>query len=307
MSYEEFPVFFPSGPWALSAIVCLPTEAQIREQGVVLLPSSAATRVHRNRMWVVAARELADRGYASIRVDYHGTGDSQGHATQFDLEQPFHEDVAAASAYFTSVTGVTSLVLVGTCYGSRCAVAAVNDIPNVSGMALLPTDLRAPGERTKLRLRTRVKLWVRKRAWLARLIQRDSVMKARKKVVDRSSPSSEAIQVSRSFEKTIAGFLKRGQVWFIYGDADKRYPQLQRCLEDLRPNLTGEQRGRLHVEVAPGRWLEKFHSLDDQAYSVAAAVRAVEAMTDGAAVGAPVGAPDGASVSPPGAPAEQRA
>lgn len=276
-AYEEYAVFVPSGANALSAVVCLPT-GPVQEVGIVLLSSSAATRVHRNGMWVQVARELAARGFASIRVDYHGTGDSQGVAEFFDLEKPFTEDVMAASTFFASATGITSQILVGTCFGARCAVAAVDAMPDVTGLVLFPTDLQAPGERTKLRLRTRVKLWIRGRTSLARLLRLGPVIRARRRVVARSEATADPIRVSREFEKRIIDFLDRGDVWFIYGDADKRYPQLQRCLEDIEPSLTPERRERLHVEVAPGRWLEKFHSLDDQRYSVDVAVSAVESL-----------------------------
>ena len=104
-------------------------------------------------------------------------------------------------------------------------------------------------------------------------------MRARKAIVDRGEPEVESISVSPAFERDLVAFLQRGDVWFFSGDADKRYPQLQRCLRDVEPRLSEEARGRLHVDVAPGRWIEKLHTLGDQQRTIDAVVRAVEALT----------------------------
>src|ERR1041385_8933292 len=122
MSYEEYPVFVPMGSEHLCAVVCVPA-AGLEDVGVILLTGGNCTRIHRNRMWVRAARRLAASGFPSVRLDYRGVGDSTGVA-RFDMETPFDADAIAAGEFLRRATGVSRLMTVATCFGGRSAIAA---------------------------------------------------------------------------------------------------------------------------------------------------------------------------------------
>src|SRR5688500_18185877 len=116
-AWREFPVFLPMGEERLCAVITAPADgAPAHDLGAVLLTGGNYTRTHRNRMWVRTARALAEKGFASIRVDYHGVGDSTGTA-HFDMEIPFDKDALAAAAFLKRATGVQKLAVVATCFG----------------------------------------------------------------------------------------------------------------------------------------------------------------------------------------------
>ena len=271
MSYEEFPVFVPMGQDQLCAVVCIP-QNEGGDRGVVLLTGSNYTRTHRNRMWVRTARDLAEAGVPSIRLDYHGVGDSTGRAT-FDMESPFDDDALAAGDFLVRASGVSQLTFMATCFGGRTAMAAAARHPKATAATLFPVPLMVRRKVDPNRLRTRVKRSVRGREWGKRLFTVPALRRMRTTAAAaRSRPTTV---ISPRFKKDFVDFLQRGQVTFVYGDASDSLPHLRQLLAEVEPTLTEEQRGRIHIELLEDCAPEGFRSLQDQELAVRHALESV--------------------------------
>ena len=272
MSYEEFPVFIPHGEDHLFGIVCAPAGASESDMGVVLLTGGNYTRSHRNRMWVKAARALAGAGVPSIRVDYHGIGDSTGRA-RFEMEDPFDDDALAAADFLVAATGVSELTFLATCFGGRTAMAAGARHPRARTVTIFPVPLLIPRDRSHVPLRTKVKLRLRKWEWGKQFVSRPGVRRARKAAAARRTVP--ATVVSPRFKRDMASFLQRGEVRFIYGERSPALIDLRRLLAEIEPRLSGEQRDRIAVTVLPDCEPENFRTLEDQDLVVTQTVASV--------------------------------
>lgn len=134
-SYRETPVFFDAGENTLFGIVTMPASGAAHTGLVILAGAGAPFTVNRNRVSVRLARQLADVGYATLRCDYHGAGESTGFLEGFRLDVPFVDDAAGAVACLRSL-GVDRVVLAGSCFGGRTALAAA-DVEGVEALILI--------------------------------------------------------------------------------------------------------------------------------------------------------------------------
>lgn len=80
-----------------------------------------AARAHRT--YRVLAGRLEQAGYAALRFDYAGTGDSGGDDAEFGVED-WLDDIVAAAAELRRESGVDRLVLVGLRFGATLAALA---------------------------------------------------------------------------------------------------------------------------------------------------------------------------------------
>src|SRR5438034_10292910 len=72
---REYPVFVPSGEERIAAVIAVP--AGTPRGLVLLLPGGGgATRSQRYGLYTKVARGLAQRGIASARVEWRGSGES---------------------------------------------------------------------------------------------------------------------------------------------------------------------------------------------------------------------------------------
>lgn len=125
--------------------------AAATDRGVLLLPGGGYTfSPQRNRWGVRLAESLAARGWATLRFDWHGIGDSAGEASHFELNSPFPADAAAAAAKLAD-EGIDRWVAVGNCFGARSALTL--DHPGMIGAVLISPPVRdsARGEGTATR------------------------------------------------------------------------------------------------------------------------------------------------------------
>ncbi len=141
---SDIPVFYPETDQTYFGIISKPTAEQMRTTGVILLSGTfgGTTTLGRNRMWLKMARALADRGYPVLRFDYAGIGDSSGDATCYALESPAVTELHAGFDLLSS-HGVTDFLVVGTCYGSRSALAGSVGEERVRGIHLLVPPVRS--------------------------------------------------------------------------------------------------------------------------------------------------------------------
>jgi pimeloyl-ACP methyl ester carboxylesterase len=139
----DVPVFYPEPDKTYFGIISTPTIAPLSKTGVVLLSGTfgGTTTLGRNRMWLKMAHALADRGFPVLRFDYAGIGDSIGDAVCYELENPAIPELHAGFDLLAS-QGVERFVVVGTCYGSRTALAKSVGEPRVHGIHLLVPPVR---------------------------------------------------------------------------------------------------------------------------------------------------------------------
>lgn len=151
--YHETPIFFDAEGTTLFGIVTRPSDADGRT-GIVLLPGAGIPlNTSRNRVTVRLSRGLAELGYTALRMDYHGTGESEGDVDRFHLANPFVDDVSAGIDYLRDL-GVERIVVVGlTCFGARTAIATAAEREDVVAVVAMAMPLRdfARGEGRSLK------------------------------------------------------------------------------------------------------------------------------------------------------------
>lgn len=275
-AYDEYPVFVPAGGERLAGVICAPA-GELEDLGVVLFTGGNYTRAHRNRMWVRAARQLAERGVPSIRFDYHGVGDSTGRLV-VDLETPLEDDANGVADLLRRATGVTRLAFVATCFGGRTAMAASARRADVVSATLFPLPVLVPATApTRAPLRRRIRQRIKRSELGAKLLRTPSVKRARTQVAQRRETA--ATVVSAGFRRDTALTAARAEVRFVMGETTRELPEVERLLRELRRDLPTVDRARIVLEVVPGTDIHRFQTFADQevviSRTVDAAMRAL--------------------------------
>ena len=132
-SYSEQAVVFECAGDRLVGITAVPEVAA--DIGVLILVGGPQYRVGSHRQFTLLARSLAGAGFASLRFDYRGMGDSEGKKSEFDDTE---DDIAAAiDAFIRSAPGVSRVVLWGLCDAASSALIFAHRHPRVAGLILL--------------------------------------------------------------------------------------------------------------------------------------------------------------------------
>jgi exosortase A-associated hydrolase 1 len=141
MTYREEPLRFVCADASLLGIVARP--AAPAELGVVIVVGGPQTRVGSHRQFVLLSRTLAAAGYATLRFDYRGMGDSSGEPRDFE---GVNADIKAAiNALQAACPTVDKIVLWGLCDAAAAALLywdASRD-PRIAGMCLLNPWVRS--------------------------------------------------------------------------------------------------------------------------------------------------------------------
>ena len=127
---------------ALLGVLSLP-EAPA-EIGIVIVVGGPQYRAGSHRQFVVTARRMAAAGFAVLRFDYRGMGDSEGAPRAFDRVDA--DIQAAILALRTAVPAVRRVVLWGLCDGASAAlmrVASASLDADVAGVCLLNPWVRS--------------------------------------------------------------------------------------------------------------------------------------------------------------------
>jgi pimeloyl-ACP methyl ester carboxylesterase len=131
----ETPAYLGVDGQDLFALVTEP-RAAARDVGVVVLAGGGwFATCGRNGCWTRLARQLAEQGYPSVRFDHHGVGESTGFLSTYRLGHPFVAE-ALAAVDLLRAHGARRIVLVGTCFGARTALACVDHLDDLAGMVL---------------------------------------------------------------------------------------------------------------------------------------------------------------------------
>jgi pimeloyl-ACP methyl ester carboxylesterase len=225
----------------------------------------SSPRSHRNRMWVEAARRLAADGFSAFRVDFHGTGDSEGETGYRDPGKPYRDDAVAVLRHLREAFGETRFVLYGICFDARTALAACMDEPDaIEGVlfvaapvteldALVAADADRKGWRHLLfrALRnpdnwatlTRPDRWRHMGLVVGRLLHRTA-----------APGGAPELPLSPSFVTHFEAFARsRARALFLYGQEDAEYETLRIAERRLFARLDPAVRARLTVEAWPGK------------------------------------------------------
>lgn len=141
MTYTEETTLFACEGEPIVGILAKP--ATPADTGVVVLVGGPQYRAGSHRQFVLLSRALAAGGFAVLRFDYRGMGDSSGEQRDFE---GVNADIAAAiNTMQARVPEVKHIVLWGLCDGASVALLychATQD-PRVSGLCLLNPWIRS--------------------------------------------------------------------------------------------------------------------------------------------------------------------
>lgn len=85
------------------------------------------------RLW---AEHLAAAGFATLRFDHHGTGDSSGASSDADRLRAWIDGISSAIDAVRENSGATRVVLAGVHFGGTLAMATVRERDDVAGLVL---------------------------------------------------------------------------------------------------------------------------------------------------------------------------
>ncbi len=112
-------MFLERGTERLFAFLHLPDADTSR--GVVLCAPLAEEKLWSHRVFVSFARELAARGYAVLRFDFRGEGDSDRPFEDTDLDTRIEDTAFAIDSLKRLVPGIVDMTLVGLRLGATIA------------------------------------------------------------------------------------------------------------------------------------------------------------------------------------------
>lgn len=148
----ERPLVFDCEGEALVGVLGLPATTA-SDTGVLIVVGGPQVRSGSHRQFVLLARRLAAAGFASLRFDVRGMGDSEGAARDFT---GIEADIGAAiDALLQACPQLRQLVLWGLCDGASASLmywAARRD-PRVQAMCLLNPWLRSEAGQARTQVR----------------------------------------------------------------------------------------------------------------------------------------------------------
>ena len=133
MTVRETAIGFDCQGEKLLGILHLPDDPTA--SGVVIVPGAPQYRVGSHRQFVLLARDLAAAGFAVLRFDYRGMGDSDGAFRSFE---EVDEDISAAvDCLYRQVPGLERVALWGLCDGASAICFFAQHDPRVGDLVLI--------------------------------------------------------------------------------------------------------------------------------------------------------------------------
>lgn len=219
----ERPVLIPGSNGVLRGIFTPPAREAPPAELCVVMPGRMRWLPVRGQ--VKTARALAACGFACLRFDYHGYGESEGVAEKIFRETPFSGDVVDAIRYLRRAHGQRAFVLWGRCFDSLSSLAAfAHEADAIAGLLFVAAPMLELSENSGI-----------------------------------GSPGfsmhagAAAPPIAQSFARHFAALVRsRARALFLYGERDQLYQELQVARARLFAKLDREARERIQVEVWPG-------------------------------------------------------
>ena len=167
MNVREQALVFPCEGEELIGVVAAPDDPGAL--GVLVIVGGPQYRAGSHRQFVLLARAVAQAGYAALRFDYRGMGDSSGPMRSF--EQIDRDIGAAVDAFLAATPAVNRVALWGLCDAASAAMMYAPGDARVAGIAMLNPWARS--EQTIAGARV-------KHYYLSRLAQREFWSKLRR-------------------------------------------------------------------------------------------------------------------------------
>lgn len=203
MNYTEETALFSCADDVLLGILAKPEMPA--ETGVVVIVGGPQYRVGSHRQFVLLSRALAAAGFAVLRFDYRGMGDST--SAQRDFETVSADIAVAIDTLQQRLPSIKQVVLWGLCDGASAALLYCHEThdPRVSGLCLLNPWVRSENSLA----RTQVKHYytqrlTQKKFWLKLLsgkVAPDAVSGFVRKVCLSLSGSGKVAAVTQPFQQ----------------------------------------------------------------------------------------------------------
>jgi dienelactone hydrolase len=256
---REYPVFVPFGDEHLAAVIAVPDDPI---DGLVLLTTgTGAPRSHRFQVWARTARALAERGVASVRMEYLGIGDSTGRMLQPSLGDQRRDQAIAVARFALEAVGTDRLAVAGNCSGSIVALDVAAQMDTCRGAVLILPRLIRPtglgravigsrGGRLSAAVRSNRAVYGALRRAISPYLRGES---------GRNVPMPS---VAQAIERAVG----HARLLFVYAERDSDV-YLQRSvalLPSLVEGLPAARRERVEVRLVPFGPLSGFESIEAQ-------------------------------------------
>ena len=133
--------WFEAGDDAILSVLTRPV-GQAKGVGVIFLNGGhGGSSSGKNRIYTRMAADLAQRGYHSLRLEWHGIGDSTGAVDEYIMDEPFLDEAFGAAQVLRD-EGCERIAIYGECFGARTAVVAAEKMPDLVALYLVTLVLR---------------------------------------------------------------------------------------------------------------------------------------------------------------------
>jgi pimeloyl-ACP methyl ester carboxylesterase len=242
---KEFPIFVPHRGGHLAALVTLP---ELDPRGLVLMLPGASLdeEVGSYLLFPRAASRLSELGFATVRMDYFGLGEStqDTEAWPLGLIQPALAQAEAVLATAKRAIGAERFAVLALCYGGRVALSLTARSDCVGALCAGP-PLIEHGRWTRLR----------RRYGRTRLISAIKANRRLRRVILRPLRQAFSERKPTALVHNALHDLGHARILVLYGEGDlsRNYLRMQatRRLQALGTSLGERDRGRLAVEVTP--------------------------------------------------------
>jgi exosortase A-associated hydrolase 1 len=149
LNWTERALVFACDVDKLVGVVTVPERPAAR--GVLIVVGGPQYRVGSHRQFTLLARDLAEAGFASLRFDYRGMGDSSGEARSFEH---IEADIRSAIDQFMGILpAVHEVVVWGLCGAASAALFYAPRDSRVGGLVLLNPWVRTEEGIARVRIR----------------------------------------------------------------------------------------------------------------------------------------------------------